>query len=157
MRVRTGARHDHRRHHHRRLTADHAQSDRRRLALTCTGQRCRRTPGGANENKGAATGSVEAFGRDESNPVGGWYGLRRGYRGRFGVYLPPLLEHLGLVELEHGARNAHSSETRVMSHQGQHHAGRNECTYTNVPHVLQRPPRRAAPIMRTEPARCRLA
>lgn len=61
--------------------------------------------GGADENKPAAPGSVEAFGRDESNPVGGWYGLRRGYRGRFGVYLPPLLEHLGLVELEHGARN----------------------------------------------------
>ncbi|WP_085476843.1 DUF6855 family protein [Rathayibacter oskolensis] len=61
--------------------------------------------GGADESKPAPAGSVEAFGRDESNPVGGWYGLRRGYRGRFGVYLPPLLEHLGLVELEHGARN----------------------------------------------------
>lgn len=61
--------------------------------------------GGADENKPAADGSVEAFGRDETNPVGGWYGLRRGYRGRFGVYLPPLLEHLGVVELEHGARN----------------------------------------------------
>ena len=61
--------------------------------------------GGADENKPAVPGTVEAFGRDESNPVGGWYGLRKGYRGRFGVYLPPLLEHLGLVELEHGARN----------------------------------------------------
>lgn len=39
------------------------------------------------------------------DPLGGWYGLRRGYRGRFGMYLPPLLEHLGLVELTHGARN----------------------------------------------------
>ncbi|QHC65770.1 hypothetical protein Q0F99_12130 [Rathayibacter oskolensis] len=61
--------------------------------------------GGADESKQAPAGSVEAFGRDEANPVGGWYGLRRGYRGRFGVYLPPLLEHLGLVELEHAARN----------------------------------------------------
>ena len=61
--------------------------------------------GGADENKPAVPGTVEAFGRDESNPVGGWYGLRKGYRGRFGVYLPPLLEHLDLVELEHGARN----------------------------------------------------
>ncbi|MCU1484198.1 MAG: hypothetical protein JWN67_944, partial [Actinomycetia bacterium] len=61
--------------------------------------------GGADEQKPAPAGSVEAWGRDESNPVGGWYGTRKGYRGRFGVYLPPLLEELGLVELEHNARN----------------------------------------------------
>ena len=39
------------------------------------------------------------------NPVGGWYGLRKGYRGRFGMYMPPLLEALGLAELEHNPRN----------------------------------------------------
>ena len=50
-------------------------------------------------------GTVEAWGRAESNPVGGWYGLRKGYRGRFGMYLPPLLEALGLAELTHDARN----------------------------------------------------
>ena len=50
-------------------------------------------------------GTVEAWGRSEQNPVGGWYGLRKGYRGRFGMYLPPLLEALGLVELTHDARN----------------------------------------------------
>jgi hypothetical protein len=61
--------------------------------------------GAADEQKDAPAGSVEAFGRDESNPVGGWYGLRKGYRGRFGMYLPPLLEALGLVELEHNPRN----------------------------------------------------
>ena len=61
--------------------------------------------GGADEQKAAPEGSVEAWGRDPANPVGGWYGLRKGYRGRFGVYLPPLLEELGLVELEHNARN----------------------------------------------------
>jgi hypothetical protein len=61
--------------------------------------------GAADEQKDAAAGTVEAFGRDPSNPVGGWYGLRKGYRGRFGMYLPPLLEALGLVELEHNARN----------------------------------------------------
>lgn len=61
--------------------------------------------GAADENKPAAEGTVEAWGRDESNPVGGWYGLRKGYRGRFGMYLPPLLEALGLVELTHDARN----------------------------------------------------
>lgn len=61
--------------------------------------------GASDENKPAAEGSVEAWGRSEDNPVGGWYGLRKGYRGRFGMYLPPLLEHLGLVELTHDKRN----------------------------------------------------
>ena len=61
--------------------------------------------GAADEQKPAAEGSVEAWGRSADNPVGGWYGLRKGYRGRFGMYLPPLLEHLGLAELTHDARN----------------------------------------------------
>ncbi|MCU1413677.1 MAG: hypothetical protein JWN80_1017 [Microbacteriaceae bacterium] len=61
--------------------------------------------GAADENKPAAEGTVEAWGRAENNPVGGWYGLRKGYRGRFGMYLPPLLETMGLVELTHDARN----------------------------------------------------
>ncbi len=61
--------------------------------------------GAADEQKAAADGSVEAWGRSESNPVGGWYGLRKGYRGRFGMYLPPLLEQLGLAELTHEKRN----------------------------------------------------
>jgi hypothetical protein len=61
--------------------------------------------GGTDEQKPAPDGSVEAWGRSEANPVGGWYGLRKGYRGRFGAYLPPLLEALGLAELEHNAKN----------------------------------------------------
>ncbi|HBJ72458.1 MAG TPA: hypothetical protein DDY88_01800 [Actinobacteria bacterium] len=61
--------------------------------------------GAADESKTAAEGSVEAWGRATDNPVGGWYGLRKGYRGRFGMYLPPLLEALGHVELEHNPRN----------------------------------------------------
>lgn len=61
--------------------------------------------GAADEQKPAAEGTVEAFGRAEDNPVGGWYGMRKGYRGRFGMYLPPLLEALGLAELEHNPRN----------------------------------------------------
>jgi hypothetical protein len=61
--------------------------------------------GAADEQKPAADGTVEAFGRSETNPVGGWYGLRKGYRGRFGMYLPPLLEALGLAELTHDPRN----------------------------------------------------
>ena len=61
--------------------------------------------GGADEQKPAAEGTVEAWGRSPKNPVGGWYGLRKGYRGRFGMYMPPLLEALGLVELEHNPKN----------------------------------------------------
>jgi hypothetical protein len=61
--------------------------------------------GGADEQKPAPDGTVEAWGRSPSNPVGGWYGLKKGLRGRFGVYLPPLLEALGLAEVEHNPRN----------------------------------------------------
>ena len=61
--------------------------------------------GASDEKKDAPEGSVEAWGRDPSNPVGGWYGLRKGYRGRFGMYMPPLLEALGLAEVEHNPRN----------------------------------------------------
>jgi len=61
--------------------------------------------GAADEQKDAKSGTVEAWGRDPSNPVGGWYGLRKGYRGRFGMYMPPLMEALGLAELTHDAKN----------------------------------------------------
>ena len=61
--------------------------------------------GSADEGKPAAEESVEAWARSESNPVGGWYGLRKGYRGRFGMYIPPLMEALGLAEVEHNPRN----------------------------------------------------
>ena len=53
----------------------------------------------------AEVGTVEAWGRSEDNPVGGWCGLRKGYRGRFRMYLPPLLEALGKAELTHEPRN----------------------------------------------------
>jgi hypothetical protein len=61
--------------------------------------------GAADEKKPATPGTVESWGRSEDNPVGGWYGLRNGYRGRFGMYLPPLLEALGRAELTHDKRN----------------------------------------------------
>jgi hypothetical protein len=61
--------------------------------------------GSADEQKEAADGTVEAWGRSPSNPVGGWYGLKKGLRGRFGMYMPPLLEALGLAEVEHNPRN----------------------------------------------------
>lgn len=61
--------------------------------------------GSADEQKPAKEGTVEAWGRSESNPFGGWYGLKKGFRGRFGMYVPPLMEALGLVELEHNPKN----------------------------------------------------
>jgi hypothetical protein len=61
--------------------------------------------GSADEQKPAAAGTVEAWARSGTNPVGGWYGLRKGYRGRFGMYVPPVLEELGLAEVEHNPRN----------------------------------------------------
>ncbi len=61
--------------------------------------------GGADEGKPAKEGTVEAWGRSSDNPVKGWYGLKKGLRGRFGVYIPPLMETLGLCELEHNAKN----------------------------------------------------
>ena len=61
--------------------------------------------GGADEQKPAPDGSVEAWGRSSENPLGGWYGLKKGLRGRFGVYLPPLLEALGVAELTHDPKN----------------------------------------------------
>jgi hypothetical protein len=61
--------------------------------------------GAADEQKPAAEGTVESWGRAPDNPVGGWYGMKKGLRGRFGMYMPPLLEALGLAEVEHQPRN----------------------------------------------------
>ena len=61
--------------------------------------------GTADEQKTAAEGTVEAWARSAENPVGGWYGLKKGLRGRFGNYVPPVLEALGKAEVEHNARN----------------------------------------------------
>ena len=61
--------------------------------------------GNADEQKEAKPGTVEAWARSADNPVGGFYGLRKGYRSRFGNYVPPVLEALGLAEVEHNPRN----------------------------------------------------
>jgi len=61
--------------------------------------------GSADEQKPAKEGTVEAWGRSASNPKGGWYGLKKGFRGRFGMYIPPLLEALGLAEVTHDPRS----------------------------------------------------
>jgi hypothetical protein len=60
--------------------------------------------GSADEQKPAKEGTVEAWARSADNPVGGWYGLKKGLRGRFANYVPPLLEALGLAEVEHNAK-----------------------------------------------------
>jgi hypothetical protein len=61
--------------------------------------------GSADEQKPAVEGTVEGWGRSPKNPVGGWYGLKKGLRGRFGMYMPPLMEALGLAEVEHNPKN----------------------------------------------------
>jgi hypothetical protein len=61
--------------------------------------------GSADEQKEAQEGTVEAWARSSDNPMGGWYGLVKGLRGRFANYVPPVLEQLGLAEVEHNARN----------------------------------------------------
>ncbi|MBU4464328.1 MAG: hypothetical protein KKH75_00630 [Actinobacteria bacterium] len=68
--------------------------------------------GSADERKPAVAGTVESWGRDPANPVAGWYGQRKGYRGRFEMYVPPLLEELGLAELTHDKR---SNRMRAIS------------------------------------------
>lgn len=61
--------------------------------------------GSADEQKPAAENTVEAWARSASNPIGGWYGLKKGLRGRFGMYVPPVLMELGLAEVEQNPRN----------------------------------------------------
>jgi hypothetical protein len=61
--------------------------------------------GNADEGKPTSPGTVEDWARDAGNPVGGYYGLRKGYRGRFANYVTPVMELLGLVDLEHAPRN----------------------------------------------------
>jgi hypothetical protein len=61
--------------------------------------------GSADEQKPAAEGTVESWGRSAANPVGGWYGLKKGLRGRFAMYVPPVMKMLGLAEVEDNPRN----------------------------------------------------
>jgi hypothetical protein len=68
--------------------------------------------GSADEQKPAAEGTIEAWGRSAKNPVGGWYGLKKGLRGRFGMYVPPILEALGLAEVEHNPKNNRMRATK---------------------------------------------
>jgi hypothetical protein len=68
--------------------------------------------GSADEQKPAKDNTVEAWGRSEKNPIGGWYGLKKGLRGRFAMYMPPLLGALGLAEVEHNARGNRMRATK---------------------------------------------
>jgi len=74
--------------------------------------------GNADEQKPAAEGTVEAWARSSDNPVRGWYGLKKGLRGRFGNYVPPVLERLGLAEVEHNARNNRMRAIPSAAHPG---------------------------------------
>lgn len=71
--------------------------------------------GRADEQKPAAEGTVEAWGRADNNPVKGWYGIKKGLRGRFGMYVPPVLEALGLGEVEHNPKNNRMRAIRPKS------------------------------------------
>jgi hypothetical protein len=72
--------------------------------------------GSSDEQKPATDGTVEAWGRADTNPVGGWYGLKKGLRGRFGMYVPPILEALGHAEVEHNPKN---NRMRCVAKKGQ--------------------------------------
>ncbi|MEO8548800.1 MAG: DUF6855 family protein [Kofleriaceae bacterium] len=61
--------------------------------------------GSVDEQKPAVDDTVEAWGRSVKNPLKGWYGIKKGLRGRFAMYVPPVLEALGLAEVEHAPRN----------------------------------------------------
>jgi hypothetical protein len=61
--------------------------------------------GSKDEKQETEDGTVEHWARSQDNPVGGWYGLKKNFRGRFAMYIPPLMEHLGLAEVEHNAKN----------------------------------------------------
>ena len=61
--------------------------------------------GSRDEKQETDEGTVEHWARSADNPIGGWYGLKRNFRGRFAMYIPPLLEHLGLAAVEHNAKN----------------------------------------------------
>jgi hypothetical protein len=61
--------------------------------------------GSKDEKQEAEEGTVEYWARSSQNPIGGWYGLKKNFRGRFAMYLPPLMEELGLAEVEHNPRN----------------------------------------------------
>ena len=74
--------------------------------------------GSADEQKDAAEGTVEAWARSASNPVGGWYGLKKGLRGRFGMYVPPVLKELGLAEVEEKPRRNRMRVPAACQHQG---------------------------------------
>jgi len=61
--------------------------------------------GSKDEKQEAEEGTVEHWARSSKNPIGGWYGLKKNFRGRFAMYIPPLMEELGLAEVEHNPRN----------------------------------------------------
>ena len=124
--------------------------------------------GNADEQKEAKDGTVEAWARAEDNPVGGWYGLKKGLRGRFGSYVPPVMEVLGLAEVEHAPRNNRmrgTSEPRKSARRRHQpstapqraRTGRSKGRSTSTPHRPRRSPPHGRPptvstAMRPAPA-----
>jgi hypothetical protein len=56
--------------------------------------------GRAAELQQPPEGSVEAWARSARNPLGGWYGLQKGSRGHFALYIPAIMRVLDLAEVE---------------------------------------------------------
>src|ERR1700753_1300356 len=103
--------------------------------------------GSADEQKPAKEGTVEAWGRSSSNPVKGWYGLKKGLRGRFGMYLPPVLEALGLAEVEHNPKK-NRVRARGRGKGRDRHSGDAGRGARAVPGAGGRSAARAAPLLR---------
>jgi len=61
--------------------------------------------GSKGEEEVPNPGTVEEWARSNNNPVGGFYGLTQGRKGRFASYVPSILEYLGFVEVEHNPKN----------------------------------------------------
>jgi hypothetical protein len=56
--------------------------------------------GAVDEKKKPEEGTIEAWARSQNNPIGEWYGLNEGHRGNFGMFVPPLMKHLRLAEVD---------------------------------------------------------
>jgi hypothetical protein len=101
--------------------------------------------GSADEQKPAAEGTVEAWARSPKNPVGGWYGLKKGLRGRFGMYVPPVMEVMGLAEVEHLPKNKPDASPLRRSCFYPPPLGEGRVAAESAPARVDRCPRRSLP------------
>jgi hypothetical protein len=61
--------------------------------------------GSRGEEETPKEGTVEKWARSSTNPVGGFYGITPGRKGRFASYIPSILEYYCFVEIEHKPQN----------------------------------------------------